>query len=135
MRKARHACASDKMPTTPRLIRRSRIGLFLFGVLCRVALLATLSVPQERRFRATILLVLVGMLPYLLGGLLVGRVRSVIQLATVVGLVTICDALATAGALFPGSSTDPVGLIMEPIIVSTILLLVLAFTRKLDPAH
>lgn len=75
------------------------------------------------------------MLPYVLGGLLAVRLQSVIQLASVAALVAICDVLATAGALFPSSSTGAVGLIVEPFIVSAILLFLMTFTRRPDRTH
>jgi hypothetical protein len=81
------------------------------------------------------MLLVVGMLPYILGTLLAGKLRSIVPLACVAGLVIICDALAIAGTLFSESSTGAVGLIMEPIIVSGILLFILVFTRNVDRAH
>jgi hypothetical protein len=84
--------------------------------------------------RAGILLLVLGSCPYLLAGVLAGRMRHVLSLITVTVLVVVADALAIAGALFPGSSTDAVALVTEPILVTGFLLVVLILSRRTDAA-
>jgi hypothetical protein len=121
----------DVMPSLQQ-VRASRYTLLISAVICRFGLLAFLQVPPECRFRATILLVVVALFPYALASVLVGRLRSVGAIVGVVVSVMTADVLVTVGALFPGASTDAVGLVTEPIFASAALMLALMFTQRLD---
>ena len=118
---------------TRRYVRNFRVGLLVWVLLSRVALFASIQIPLERRVRAGILLLVLGSCPYLLTGVLAGRIRNVVSLIALTVLVVVFDALASAGALLPGSSTDAVALVTEPIFVTGFLLVVMMLSGRADP--
>jgi hypothetical protein len=132
--RTRLADASELVPS-PQQIKVSRYTLVVSGLFCRLGLLVYLPIGPDRRLRATILLVVVALFPCALASVLVGRLRSVAGVVAVTVLVMIGDILVTIGALFPGSSTDAVGLLTEPIFASGALMLALMFTRRPDRTH
>ena len=79
------------------------------------------------------MLLVLGSCPYLLTGVLAGRIRNVVSLIALTVLVVVFDALASAGALLPGSSTDAVALVTEPIFVTGFLLVVMMLSGRADP--
>lgn len=127
-------CASGVHVSVVRSLARYRLAVSGIATLWHALLSRILTIPPERQFQAAIILIVWCGLPFLAIASLASYFRTKTLLYSTTAALFALDIAGALAALYPGSSTDSIALVLQPmfalvVVIPAALLFSLAMRR------